>query len=63
MDPENLNAEVEIEYREGELIAKEEFFSFFNQEVYSSEDTVLATLSKMYDRIVQCDSESFPYCC
>lgn len=63
MDPENLNEEVEFENDEGDLISKEDFFSFFNQEVYTMDDTAAAKLSKMYDRLVQCDSESFPYCC
>lgn len=63
MEPENLNQEVECEFDESDLISKEAFFSLYKMDKSDPNDNLSAILEKMYDKIVKCDAESFPYRC
>jgi hypothetical protein len=60
MEPENLNQEVKYELEEGALVSKKDFLSLYNVDENSN---LSAMLEKMYERIVKCDGESFPYRC
>ncbi|MCQ2286985.1 MAG: protein-export chaperone SecB [Bacteroidales bacterium] len=63
MKSENLNQEVECEFDENDLISKEDFFALYKIDKSNPDDNLLVTLGKMYDKIVKCDAESFPYRC
>lgn len=63
MEPENLNQEVGCDFEDGVLSSKEKFFSLYNVEGNRVDNNLLATLEKMYDKIVKCDAESLPYRC
>lgn len=63
MGPKNLNQEVECEFDENDLISKEDFFALYKIDKSNPDDNLLAILEKMYDKIVKCDAESFPYRC
>ena len=62
-EPEQLNLDVEIECKEGDLITKEEFFSLYKFDKNGLNDNLIEMLEKMYDKIVKSDSESFVYRC
>ncbi|MBQ9436041.1 MAG: protein-export chaperone SecB [Bacteroidales bacterium] len=63
MESENLNQEVECEFDENDLISKEDFFALYKIDKRNPNDNLSAILGKMYDKIVKCDAESFPYRC
>jgi hypothetical protein len=63
MEEENLNQEIEIQFEEGDLISKEDFFSPYQLDESDLDNNLNETLEKMYDKIVKCDAESFPYRC
>ena len=63
MEEENLNQEIEIQFEEGDLISKEDFFSLYQLDESDLDNSLNETLEKMYDKIVKCDAESFPYRC
>lgn len=59
--PEIMNMDVELICKECELITRDEFFSLYKKEAILLDDNLLALLEKMYNRIVKCHIESFPY--
>ena len=63
MESENLNQEVEFEFNENDLISKEDFFALYKIDKSNPSNNLSAILEKMYDKIVKCDAESFPYRC
>ena len=63
MESENLNQEVECEFDENDLISKEDFFALYKIDKRNPSNNLSAILEKMYDKIVKCDAESFPYRC
>lgn len=63
MEEEYLNQEIEIQFEEGDLISKEDFFSLYQLDESDMDNNLNETLEKMYDKIVKCDAESFPYRC
>lgn len=63
MESENLNQEVECEFDENDLISKEDFFALYKIDKHNTSNKLSAILEKMYDKIVKCDAESFPYRC
>ncbi len=63
MESENLIQEVECEFDENDLISKEDFFALYKIDKRDPSNNLSAILEKMYDKIVKCDAESFPYRC
>lgn len=61
LGPEIMNMDVEPTCKECELITRDEFFSLYKKEAILMDNNLLALLEKMYDRIVKCHTESFPY--
>lgn len=59
---DNLNQEVECEFDEYNLISKEDFYSLYKINDCNV-DYLSVMLDRMYDKIVRCDAESFPYRC